>query len=143
MLAYDELQCTPVLMHPVPRTRASVVDNLVGPPAWTQRPVEETDVLIILEYLQRRGLTSLSSAIVHDVVGMRARESRFRPVRDYIVALAWDSQPRLDEWLSTYLGAKSSPYTSKSLCGITLMSCLTFVPSTGWTQAAHRLGLSG
>jgi predicted P-loop ATPase len=33
----------------------------------------------------------------------------FNPVRDYLDCLEWDGQPRLDTWLSTYLGAADGP----------------------------------
>jgi predicted P-loop ATPase len=35
-------------------------------------------------------------------------KNRFDPVLDYLDALQWDDQPRLDRWLETYLGAEDS-----------------------------------
>ena len=43
-----------------------------------------------------------------------AAQSSVHPVRDYLSSLKWDGAPRLDRWLSTYLGVEESNY---SLCG--------------------------
>ena len=40
-----------------------------------------------------------------------AEQSKRHPVRDYLAGLKWDGVPRLDAWLSTYLGAEETPYT--------------------------------
>ena len=32
-------------------------------------------------------------------------EHAFHPVLDYLDSLVWDGKPRLDTWLTTYLGA--------------------------------------
>lgn len=47
-----------------------------------------------------------------DVVKDTARKNCFHPVRDYLDELVWDGTPRIDGWLSTYFGAKASPYTN-------------------------------
>jgi hypothetical protein len=36
-------------------------------------------------------------------------ENRFDPIVDYINGLDWDGVERLEEWLSTYLGAEDTP----------------------------------
>ena len=41
-----------------------------------------------------------------DVVTDAARAAPFHPVRDYLDALAWDREPRIDRWLTTYGGAE-------------------------------------
>jgi predicted P-loop ATPase len=40
-----------------------------------------------------------------------ARRNRRHPVREFLDDLAWDGTPRLDRWLSTYMGAKETEYT--------------------------------
>jgi predicted P-loop ATPase len=47
---------------------------------------------------------------VHQAVDLRAQERAFHPVRDYLNALQWDGRPRLDTWLSYYLGAVHNEY---------------------------------
>jgi len=45
------------------------------------------------------------------VVEDAARRASFHPVRDYLAGLAWDGQPRIDRWLTTYGGAEETPYS--------------------------------
>ena len=40
-----------------------------------------------------------------------ARFNCFHPAQDYLNPLTWDGKPRIDTWLSVYLGADDSPYT--------------------------------
>jgi predicted P-loop ATPase len=44
------------------------------------------------------------------VVKEAARRNSFHPVQDYLNSLQWDGWPRIDEWLSTYGGAKKTHY---------------------------------
>jgi hypothetical protein len=45
------------------------------------------------------------------VVEDAARRASFHPVRDYLAGLAWDGQPRIDRWLTTYGAAEETPYS--------------------------------
>ena len=45
------------------------------------------------------------------VVSDEARRCSLHPVLDYLDSLVWDGKPRIDKFLSTYAGAKSTPYT--------------------------------
>ena len=40
-----------------------------------------------------------------------AAERRVHPVRQYLDGLKWDGTPRLNRWLSTYLGVNESSYS--------------------------------
>jgi hypothetical protein len=42
-------------------------------------------------------------------------ENRFDPIVDYINGLDWDGVERLEEWLSTYLGAEDTPLNRAGL----------------------------
>jgi hypothetical protein len=48
--------------------------------------------------------------LFRDVTSNMARSNRFHPVRDYLGALAWDQQPRIERWLIDYAGAPDTPY---------------------------------
>jgi len=48
---------------------------------------------------------------IKDAVVACSVQQRFHPVRDYLNALAWDGQPRLDTLFIDYLGVADCPYT--------------------------------
>jgi predicted P-loop ATPase len=103
---YDEMLCAPILAKELPRapnTEPTGGDSL-------PRPVRDTDVSQLQEWLQRAGLPRIGKDTTHQAVDYRAQERAFQPVRDYLNALHWDRAPRLDKWLSYYLGAEPSPY---------------------------------
>jgi predicted P-loop ATPase len=74
------------------------------------RAVRDTDVSQLQEWLQHAGLPKIGRETTHQAVDQRAQERAFHPIRDYLTDLDWDGTPRLDRWLSYYLGAESSPY---------------------------------
>jgi hypothetical protein len=103
-LGFDEMLRTPVVMHPLFEPRIS--DFVV-------RPVADEDVAAIQEFLQWKGLRRIGKDTVHQAVEKRAHECAFHPVRDYLDGLQWDGKPRLDKWLSYYLGVDHSPYSER------------------------------
>jgi hypothetical protein len=107
MVAYDEMLCAAMLLHPVP------VFGEAPPPRFDARPITDADVGTVQEYLQLAGLTKVSKDTVHQAVDMRAHECAFHPVRNYLDALTWDGVPRLKTWLATYLGVKPSAYAER------------------------------
>lgn len=49
------------------------------------------------------------STKINQAVHRLCIENSFNPVLDYLNGLTWDGKPRLDTWLSTYLGADDDP----------------------------------
>ncbi|HEY5125750.1 MAG TPA: virulence-associated E family protein [Bradyrhizobium sp.] len=101
-VALDEMFCGPVLLKPIPGS--TIATEL-------PRPVTDDDVAALQVWLQRAGLHRVGKDVVHQAVDLRARECASHPVRDYLDALTWDGKPRLQCWLTDYLGAETSPYT--------------------------------
>jgi predicted P-loop ATPase len=99
---YDQMFCGPVLLQQIP---GSVIM------ADWPRPLSDIDVSCLQTWLQRVGFPRITNDIVHRAVDLRVSECTFHPVRDYLNSLIWDAQPRLQHWLTTYLGAEATPYT--------------------------------
>jgi hypothetical protein len=75
--------------------------------------VRDADVSQLQEWLQHMGMPKIGRDQVHQAVDQRAMERAFHPVRDYLDGVRWDKTHRLDEWLSTYLGATGGAYEAK------------------------------
>jgi predicted P-loop ATPase len=98
--AYDEMLRTTMLLQEKGRR--------IEP-----RPVQDTDIYRLQEYVQRAGLKNVAAEAVHAAVDLRGRECAFHPVLDYLNALKWDDSPRLENWLARYLGAEVTAYTAQ------------------------------
>ncbi|WP_220791700.1 VapE domain-containing protein [Gluconacetobacter dulcium] len=100
--AYDEMSWTTLLMKPL------------EPQAEPFKPrlVTEADATLIQERVQMAALRRVGNDVIHQAIERVAYERRFHPVRDYLNGLRWDGTPRLGKWLSYYLGAEHTPYTS-------------------------------
>ena len=77
---------------------------------FAPRPIRDTDVAALQEFLQLAGIEKLGKDTVHQAVDLRAQECAFHPVRDYLDGLKWDGRPRVDAWLDSYLDADDSEY---------------------------------
>lgn len=105
LFSRDEMMRADMLLKPVPRS--------INPIGWAEaRPVRDTDVTAVQEWLQRAGLASLTKDATHQAVQRRASERAHHPARTYLSGLRWDGTPRLDTWLSYHLGAEHSPYVA-------------------------------
>ena len=104
LVAYDEMLRHTLVTRSLPGSRMAAVSK--------PRPLQDTDVAAIQEWLQRHKLRRLGKDVTQQACDLVAREHAFHPVRDYLTGLTWDGTPRLDTWLSRYLGAAATPYTS-------------------------------
>jgi predicted P-loop ATPase len=108
-VAYDEMLCARILQRALPVvTRCGVV--VPGP---LPRPVRDTDVSQLQEWLQWQGMPKAGADTTHQALDRRAQERAFHPVRDYLDGLKWDGVSRLDRWLVDYLGAEPSSYVAR------------------------------
>lgn len=107
LLAYDEMARSTFLMRPLIRHNGTPAMDVPTP-----RPITDEDVGAIQEWLQVDGIAKASKDTVHQAVDMRAKERSFHPVRDYLKALQWDGEERLDSWLYDYLKAEPTEYAA-------------------------------
>jgi predicted P-loop ATPase len=100
--AYDQMLWAAILMHPICDPASE----------FTPRPLTDVDVSRVQEWMQLAGLSNISNETVHRAIDLRAYECAFHPARQYLNDLEWDGTPRMNAWLSVYLGAERSLYTS-------------------------------
>jgi hypothetical protein len=98
---FDEMMRAPILVHALPFVEGASPGD--GP---YPRPVQDTDVSRLQEWLQCEGMPKIGKDLTHQAVDLRAQERAFHPIRAYLDGLKWDNTPRLDRWLSYYLGAE-------------------------------------
>lgn len=98
-IAWNEHRLGPEAVRPLPWDGAA-------PRWWT-----EADALHLTEWLQSAGI-GVKLEIVHQAVQTVASERSHHPLRAWLEGLAWDGTPRVARWLSYYLGAEHTPYTS-------------------------------
>jgi len=132
-LAYDEMLCMPMLLHQV---GVPIGGTLIEP-----RPLTDKDVCEIQKWMQHAGLKRIARETVRDAVDCYSREHGYHPVVDYLESLAWDTTPRVDDWLTNHLGAELTPYT-KAIGAMFLVSMVSRIFEPG-CKADHMLVLEG
>jgi predicted P-loop ATPase len=98
VLAYDEFRNNVVPLKPTP---------------WTGLPKDgrtDQEDRLTTEWLQRNRIF-VSVEVSSQAVQTVATERRVHPIRQYLDALRWDRRPRLNGWLTTYLGVEESNYS--------------------------------
>ena len=63
-------------------------------------------------WLQRRWSLLITPEAVGAAVRVIAQKNPFHPVVEYLDSLTWDGKPRIQNWLSTYLGVAASDYSA-------------------------------
>ena len=70
----------------------------------------DTDDIRAANWLQHQYIC-VNPSTAHDAIQTLAEEDQFHPVRDYLKALKWDNEKRIERWLIDYLGASDSQFT--------------------------------
>jgi predicted P-loop ATPase len=97
VLAYDEFAARVVTQKPLPWGDPKVKE-------WT----DDHDIRAC-EWMQERGIPT-NIGVVGRAIQTVACENPVHPVRDYLHALNWDGTPRVNTWLTRYLGVEDTPY---------------------------------
>jgi Predicted P-loop ATPase and inactivated derivatives len=71
--------------------------------------IEKALKYIIYEY----EISSIAKDKLTTAIKNRARDHSFNPVVDYLSGLTWDGVSRIDTWLTDYMGAENSEYSSR------------------------------
>jgi hypothetical protein len=80
--------------------------------------------------MDHRYRLKVSKALCHTVILDTARLNGFHPVRDFLDALRWDGNNRIDSWLTIYGGAKDDEYT-KAVGALLLVAAVRRVRQPG------------
>jgi Virulence-associated protein E-like domain len=132
-LAYDQMLCSPMLLHQVGQP--------LGGDLREPRPLTDKDVGDIQKWLQHAGLERIGRENVNIAVDCYARDNSYHPVLDYLESLQWDEQPRVNGWLTTKLGADRNEYTT-AIGRMFLISMVARIFEPG-CKADHMLVLEG
>jgi predicted P-loop ATPase len=136
-LAYDAMLCAAVLIKEFPIAPNAALASRDPVP----RPVRDSDVSQLQEFLQHNGMPKVGKDITHQVVDQRAQECSFHPVRRYLEELRWDGVKRLDRWAIDYLGADATQYVSR-VSRMFLVSMVARILRPG-CKADHMMVLEG
>jgi predicted P-loop ATPase len=110
--------------------------RVVAPGAtWT-----EADDTQCAAWLQNAGLKVRGTGAVADCAAVTARDNVLHPVRDYLNALKWDGEPRLNIWLIDYLNARGETGYLAAIGSRFMISAVARVMEPG-CQADHVLVL--
>ena len=115
-----------------------------GPTPWGKEVGSrwaDADDSLATEWLQREVGVFVGSNTVAEAVQTVARENSFHPVRNHLKSLEWDKVPRIDTWLTDYLGGTDSQFI-RAVGSRWLISAVVRVFRPG-CQADHVLLLEG
>lgn len=104
--------------------------------------VRDIDLVRIKFWLSVNYRFEPSSNLILDAVLKISDGNRYHPVRDFVRSLEWDGKPRLDDWLSTYLGATGPEGYLRAVSRKTLVAMVARVMNPG-CKFDHVLILEG
>jgi putative DNA primase/helicase len=106
LLAFDAFRLAPITLRPAPtRETDRPANHAAG--EWTDKDSVRTAAWISQSYDCNVSVQNVESA----VTGI-AERTIIHPVRDWLLTLNWDGNPRLPTMFCNYFGAEYTPYTS-------------------------------
>lgn len=104
VLGFDERAEEPVFLRPPPFHDCPA--HIRAAP----RALRDSDDVWTAQWLEQVHGVTIPVTQIGAVVNAVASATPFDQVREYLEGVRWDLVPRLDRWLSDYLGAPVSPY---------------------------------
>lgn len=143
LLAFDLAHYEIMALRPPPFALPSSTSNPSHDHGPALKWTDHHDTLL-LDWLQRHSIHVQSLATVSQAVRSIAHSQPYHPIRDYFNSLTWDGTPRLDTWLSDYLGAYPSLY-SRAVGRLFLVAAVTrtFNPGTKYDYCLILEGPQG
>ena len=86
-------------------------NDMTGVDEWRAGPINDADLGLIRVAIEQAGMHNVGKDLTHDAVRSVAESSRYHPVRDWLESLIHDGKPRIDSWLTDYLGVEGTAYT--------------------------------
>ena len=133
-LRYDKFRQVPSL------SGAPVIPGFDPP---REGPLDDYSITFIGHWLSKREQICLGEGAVATAaeVASKAQSRAFHPIREYLEALTWDGEERLETWLTVYLGTPDSEF-ARIVGRMWMISAVARVMRPG-CQADHMLILEG
>lgn len=77
--------------------------------SWEPRVLQDRDYSEAVMWLEARNMTPKASNIAA-VIQTIAERASFDRLREYLEGIKWDRKPRLQSWLTYYMGVEDTPY---------------------------------
>lgn len=74
------------------------------------RQIDDTDGTRATSWLETQRLFKVGIATAKSCIIAAGRDKPFNPLVDWLQGIEWDGKPRIETWLSYYLGVEDSPY---------------------------------
>lgn len=89
--------------------------ELATRPPWGElgeypKRLNDYDILGLKDYFIKMYKIECPVGIINEAVNHYAKSNSYDPVKNYLTSLTWDKVPRLDNWLTTYLGVEDTEY---------------------------------
>lgn len=85
-------------------------NDMTGQDEWRAGPINDADLGLIRVAIEQAGMHNVGADLTAGAVRAVAELNRYHPVKDWLESLHHDGKPRLDTWLTRYLGVEDSPY---------------------------------
>ncbi len=90
---------------------------------WSTPELSDNVVHILRSLIRHRFGFDPNKINTADACQFLCLKNAFDPILDYLDELKWDSQPRLDDWLTTYMGAVSTEF-SRAVARLSLIAAV-------------------